>query len=53
VDRAEIVAAARDHGLLITMAGDDVLRLCPPLIVGEAHLDEATERLDQALRSLR
>lgn len=51
-DRAAIVSAARDHGLLITMAGDDTLRLCPPLIVGEAHLDEAIERLDQALRSL-
>ena len=51
-DRVAIVGAAREQGLLITTAGDDVLRLCPPLIVGEAHLDEAIERLDRALTTL-
>lgn len=52
VNRSQIVAAARAEGLLITTAGADVLRVCPPLIVGEGHLDEATERLDRALCSL-
>lgn len=51
-DRAQIVKATREQGLLITTAGADALRLCPPLIVGEGHLDEATEKLDKALASL-
>ena len=51
VDRAAIVAAARDERLLMTTAGDDALRLCPPLIITESHIDEAIERLDRALSS--
>ena len=50
VDRAAIMAHARAHKLLITTAGADALRLCPPLIITEAHIDEAVERLDAALR---
>mgnify|MGYP000344934763 CR=1 FL=1 len=51
-DRSQIVAAARAQGLLITTAGADALRVCPPLIIGEGHLDEAVEKLDKAIRSL-
>lgn len=51
-DRASIVAAARARGLLITTAGSDALRVCPPLIVSEGHIDEACERLDLALSDL-
>ena len=53
VDHAEVVSAARARGLLITTAGVDTLRVCPPLIVSEGHLDEAYERLDQALCDLK
>ena len=49
VDRAAIVTAARAHKLLLTTAGADALRLCPPLIITESHIDEAVERLDAAL----
>lgn len=51
-DRSKVVAAARKEGLLITTAGTDALRVCPPLIIGEGHLDEAVEKLDRALSSI-
>ena len=38
---APIMAAARDKGVLILTAGDNVLRLAPPLIVGRAEIDTA------------
>jgi acetylornithine/N-succinyldiaminopimelate aminotransferase len=52
VDRPAVIAAARKHRLLITGAGSDVLRLTPPLIITESHLDEAIERLDAALSEI-
>jgi acetylornithine/succinyldiaminopimelate/putrescine aminotransferase len=30
---ASIVSAARENGLLLISAGENVLRLCPPLII--------------------
>ena len=33
-------------------AGDNVVRLLPPLIVSEAEIDEAVDRLDGALAAL-
>ena len=41
-----MVNLARENKLLITRAGADTLRLCPPLIIGPAHIDEAIEKLD-------
>jgi acetylornithine/N-succinyldiaminopimelate aminotransferase len=35
--------------LLILTAGDQILRFVPPLIIGEAEVDEALSILDQAL----
>ena len=32
--------------------GDNVVRLLPPLIVGEAEVEEAVRRLDNALTAL-
>lgn len=49
-DRATLVAAARERGLLLTMAGPDALRLTPPLIVETGHVDEAIQILDDALK---
>ena len=51
-DRLQVVAEARSRGLLLTTAGPDALRLCPPLIIGEAHIAEAIERLDSAVRAV-
>jgi predicted acetylornithine/succinylornithine family transaminase len=37
----EIVTRAREHGLLVTRAGDDAVRLLPPLVCSEDEVDEA------------
>jgi acetylornithine/N-succinyldiaminopimelate aminotransferase len=49
VPNADVLAAARMEGLLLVLAGDNVVRLLPPLIVGEAEVEEAVRRLDSAL----
>ena len=48
----DVAAAARAEGLLLVPAGDNVVRLLPPLIISEADVDEAVERLDAALSAL-
>ena len=45
VPNTDLVNAAFDAGLLCHVAGDNVLRLLPPLIVTEGHVDEAFEIL--------
>ncbi len=49
---ADVVAALRDHGMLAVGAGENVVRLLPPLNVGEAEIDGAIDRLDAALAAL-
>ena len=44
-----LIAAARDHGLLILPAGETVLRLLPPLTVQAREVDQALEILDRIL----
>ena len=44
----DFVAEARAAGLLVVAAGDNVVRLLPPLIIGEAEVAEAVSRLDRA-----
>ena len=46
---APVVDACREAGLLVLTAGERVLRLAPPLIVGEADCDG---RVDIAGRAL-
>jgi acetylornithine/N-succinyldiaminopimelate aminotransferase len=48
----EVVMAMREHGLLGAGAGDNVVRLVPPLNVADAEIDEAVARLDAALGTL-
>jgi acetylornithine/succinyldiaminopimelate/putrescine aminotransferase len=48
-DPAEVVAAARARGLLLSLAGSNVVRLVPPLIVTRAEIDEAIAILDDVL----
>jgi acetylornithine/N-succinyldiaminopimelate aminotransferase len=45
----EIIDAAADEKLLTVGAGDNVVRLLPPLNVGEGELSEAVARLGRAL----
>lgn len=45
---ADFVAAARAEKIIIIPAADNVARLLPPLIIGEAEIAEALRRLDAA-----
>jgi len=44
-----ILAACREKGLLVGSAGENVLRFAPPLILEQAHIDEALAILDEVL----
>lgn len=48
----QVVAALREEKLIAIPAGDNVVRLLPPLIVSDAEIDDAVERLDRALGRL-
>ncbi|HVZ88537.1 MAG TPA: acetylornithine transaminase [Polyangia bacterium] len=50
---ADLVARARAHGLLLSVAGSNVVRLVPPLVVTRAEIDEAIEILDAVLEEAR
>ncbi|MGC9271354.1 aspartate aminotransferase family protein [Acidiphilium sp.] len=50
VPNTEVQSACLAEGLLSVAAGDNVLRLVPPLIVTESEIDAALERLDGAAR---
>jgi acetylornithine/N-succinyldiaminopimelate aminotransferase len=45
-----VVEACREAGLLVLSAGDQVLRLTPPLIVGEEEVEAALDILGDVLR---
>ncbi|MEP0233980.1 aspartate aminotransferase family protein [Roseibium sp.] len=49
---AELVVMAREHGLLAVPAGDNVVRIMPPLTISEEEISEAVERLEAAVQSL-
>jgi predicted acetylornithine/succinylornithine family transaminase len=47
---APVVAAALDAGLLVTAAGERVIRLLPPLVIGADEIDEGMDILSGVLR---
>lgn len=49
---ADVVTAMRDAGILGAPAGENVVRLLPPLIVTNAEIDEAIARLDAAFTAV-
>lgn len=49
-DSRAFVTYLRDHGLLAVAAGDNVMRVLPPLVIEEAHIAEFVERLSEAAR---
>jgi acetylornithine/N-succinyldiaminopimelate aminotransferase len=49
---ADVVKACTAEKLLTVGAGDNVVRLMPPLIISEEDLAEAVRRLSRALKSL-
>jgi len=52
VTNTDLVAALRGQGMLSVGAGENVVRLLPPLIVSEAEIGEAIEKLDAACKEL-
>ncbi|HLL59997.1 MAG TPA: aminotransferase class III-fold pyridoxal phosphate-dependent enzyme, partial [Allosphingosinicella sp.] len=50
-DSRAFVTYLRDHGLLTVAAGDNVMRVLPPLVIEEAHISEFVEKLSEAARS--
>ncbi len=53
VDPKPVQALARDRRLLVGVAGENVLRLAPPLIITEADVREAVATLDDCLAATR
>jgi acetylornithine/N-succinyldiaminopimelate aminotransferase len=50
-DPRAFVAHLRDnHGLLTVSAGDNVLRILPPLVIDDSHIAECVEKLSAAAR---
>jgi acetylornithine/N-succinyldiaminopimelate aminotransferase len=52
IDPRAALSRAREHGVLLTIAGGRVLRFTPPLVVTEAELSEGVAKLDAALASM-
>jgi len=50
-DCGEIVALARDNGLLINVTAGRVVRLLPPLIISDAELATLIERVSAAIHA--
>lgn len=46
---ADVIARARDEGLLLVGAGEYTLRILPPLVASRAELEEGVARLERAL----
>lgn len=51
-DNMALIKALLNKGLLTIVAGDQVVRLLPPLIIGDDEVDEALTILDDAIGSL-
>jgi acetylornithine/N-succinyldiaminopimelate aminotransferase len=52
VPNAEVIEAARVHGLLLASAGGNVARILPPLIAGESEVEEAVTILKTVCKEL-
>ena len=48
-ENGKAVAALRDNKLLVNAAGQNVVRIIPPLIVSENEIEEAVEIIDKTL----
>lgn len=52
VPNATLSAKAFEHGLLTVLAGDNVMRFLPPLIIDDSHVSEAIGILEACCRDL-
>ncbi len=51
VPNAEMLTKLRQAGLLTVAAADNVVRLLPPLVIEESHIDEALDILERVAAS--
>ncbi len=51
IEAAPIIAAGYQHGILVCLAGPNVVRLLPPLTITQPELDELVDRLAAAFES--
>ena len=51
IPAADVSAKLRENGLLTAMAGGNVVRFVPPLILQPADIDEAAAILDTTIRA--
>jgi acetylornithine/N-succinyldiaminopimelate aminotransferase len=47
----DVIARLQEQGLLTVSAGENVIRLLPPLIIDERHIDEAVGIIERVARS--
>ena len=47
----DVIKKAMEYGLIVISAGGNVLRIVPPLVITEAHVDEMIEKLEKALEN--
>ncbi|MEM7345918.1 MAG: aspartate aminotransferase family protein [Chloroflexota bacterium] len=52
IPAGEIVAEARNHGLIILVAGEKIVRLLPPLTITNEEIDSLMERLLATLEAV-
>lgn len=52
IPAGDIVAEARNHGLIILVAGEKIVRLLPPLIISQNEIDLLAERLLATLEAV-
>ncbi len=52
-DVKPVVKALLDEGVIVVTAGENVLRMLPPFIITEAHIDEFIEKLKKILKSFK
>lgn len=45
----DVIKKAMEQGLIVISAGGNVLRMVPPLVITEQHVDEMIEKLEKAL----
>ena len=50
-DSRAFVAHMRTHGLLAVAAGDNVVRVLPPLVIEDSHIREFVDKLSEAARN--
>jgi len=52
VPNGDLVDALRAEHVLAVAAGDNVVRLLPPLVISESEIAEGMERLDRAASAI-